>query len=344
MISEKTICELLSCLLPSGRLNRCFESDAEVIHLNGAQCLFTTDEFSAEDLFRETNAYDLGWNIAAGALSDVFACGGHPLYYAHALTVDPRWDAEYLGRFGAGVRDVLNATQARFIGGDCGRSPVWRCTVSVIGRCDGPPVSRRGAAPGDSIYLSGKIGAGNLEAALRLRSDSNETGDESLHNRFVLRQRESAVMRKHASACIDTSDGVWAGLNALADLNRCGYVVADLPYLGAGLSVLKRAGLPKTLLFLGGCGEYELLFTIRKEREEAFRAEAQACGCGFFRLGEITPRERVLEEEKQRIDLESLRFQARDYDTPQECLTALTDWLGRTAASRKGGTPGSASK
>ena len=149
MISEKAICELFSSMLPSGRANDCFESDAEIISLNGApNGLFTTDEFSAEDLFRENDPYLLGWNIAAGAISDILACGGVPLYYAHALTVDPRWDADYLRGLGTGVRDVLQATGARFIGGDCGRFEVWRCTVSVIGWCEGAPVRRRGARPG----------------------------------------------------------------------------------------------------------------------------------------------------------------------------------------------------
>ena len=157
MISEKAICELFSSMLPSGRANDCFESDAEIISLNGTpNGLFTTDEFSAEDLFRENDPYLLGWNIAAGAISDILACGGVPLYYAHALTVDPRWDAAYLRGLGTGVRDVLKATGARFIGGDCGRSEVWRCTVSVIGWCEGAPVRRRGARPGDlDLFVRG---------------------------------------------------------------------------------------------------------------------------------------------------------------------------------------------
>ena len=53
MISEKTICDLFSSRLPSGRLNACFESDAEIIRFAGQTALFTTDEFSAEDMLRE---------------------------------------------------------------------------------------------------------------------------------------------------------------------------------------------------------------------------------------------------------------------------------------------------
>lgn len=330
MISEKAICELLSSMLPSGRANDCFESDAEIISLNGkSNCLFTTDEFSAEDLFGEDDPYLLGWNIAAGAISDILACGGAPLYYAHALTVDPRWDAEYLRGFGTGVGEVLKATGARFIGGDCGRSKVWRCTVSVIGSCEGAPVRRRGARPGDLIYMSGEIGAGNLAAALRLHGGRNSPISESIRTQFPVRLRESVLIRVFASCCIDTSDGVCAALNALADLNACGYAVANLPYLASGLGFCRSASLPRTLLFLGECGEYELLFTIQPDREEPFLIEARKLGCRFHRLGTITGTGRELVEDGRTIDLESWRGQARDFESPEQYLEALGSWLGR---------------
>ena len=336
MISEKAICELFSSMLPSGRANHCFESDAEIISLNGKpNCLFTTDEFSAEDLFRDNDPYLLGWNIAAGATSDILACGGAPLYYAHALTVDPRWDADYLRGLGAGVRDVLKTTGAVFIGGDCGRSVVWRCTVSLIGSCEGTPVRRRGARPGDLIYLSGEIGAGNLEAALRL-SGQNSQISESIKTQFPVRLRESTLVRDFASCCIDTSDGVCAALNALADLNDCGYAIENLPYLASGLDFCRRAALPRTLLFLGECGEYELLFTIRPDREEAFLIQARELGCRFHRLGTMAGTGRELLEDGRALDMESWRCQARDFGSPEQYLEALGGWLDRQEAVRGG--------
>ena len=338
MLSEHTICEMLSAMLPSGRLNDCFESDAEVITWNGAPSLFTTDEFSAEDLFRETDPYLLGWNIAAGAISDILACGGTPVYYAHALTVDKRWDQEFVRQFGGGVRDVLEATGARFIGGDCGRAEQWRCTVSVIGSCEGRPVLRRGAAPGDSVYLSGPIGAGNLEAALTLLkptgSKDGSISGASIKTPFPLRQKESALMRKHASACIDTSDGVCAALNTLADLNGCGYAVADLPYLSAGLRLCEQLLLPKTLLFLGEGGEYELLFTVKAENERRLHEETLGAGCVFHRLGSMTASGRTLREDDRVIDLEPLRMQARDYEHPRQYLESLLQRLAAQLGER----------
>jgi len=330
MIPERTICELLSSILPRGRVNGCFESDAEILRLNGREHLFTMDEFSAEDSFREDDPYALGWNIAAGAISDIFAAGGMPLYYAHALTVSPTWDTQYLTRFGHGVRDVLRKTETGFLGGDCGRSELWRCTVAVIGSCLGPPVRRRGAEPGDDIYISGPVGAGNLEAALRLPAGRAGPWAGSVKIRFPVRRRESVLMTRHASACIDTSDGVWAALNTLADLNKCGFAVGDLPYVGQGLQFCQAAGVPKILLFLGECGEYELLFTVRPNQRHAFLSEAQHSGCAFHRLGEMTRTGRSVNEDGRIVNLEGLHIEARDYETPQRYLEALMCLVGES--------------
>ena len=153
-------------LLPQKRLNRCNESDCEIIILGGKRFLYTTDEFSAEDRFCERDPRLLGWNIAAGAISDIYACGGAPIYYAHSLTVAKTWDTAFVEGFGRGVADALRKSGALFIGGDCGQAQAWRCCVSVIGACKGAPMTRVGARPGHGIYLSGRIGAGNVQAAL----------------------------------------------------------------------------------------------------------------------------------------------------------------------------------
>ncbi len=248
---------------------------------------------------------------------------------------------------------------------------VRRCTASVIGTCEQAPVLRRGAAVGELIYLSGRIGAGNLEAALRenfgqpnttpqLIADRSapvpgrsrpgtETGcgtsqhagedqarcargrahSDLAENAFAVRLCESALMRRYATACIDTSDGVWSALDTIANLNACGYAVADLPYLEAGRQFCARAGLPASILFFGQCGEYELLFTIKPEQEPAFLDDAQKSGLEFHRLGELTPSGRVLRENDREVDLASLDLQARDFTGPKEYLAELLIWLGK---------------
>jgi thiamine-monophosphate kinase len=329
MVSEKKICQLFSSLLPRGRVNDCFESDSEIFVLNGTQYLFTTDEFCAEDLFREEDPFLLGWNIAAGAISDIFACGGRPLFYAHSLTVSEAWDAEFLESFGRGVGAVLEKTGAGFLGCDCGRSPLWRCTASVIGSCDGSPIRRCGARSGDLVYVTGPLGAGNLEAALRLYHRKLPP-DAPAVVQFPLRYKESCLVRRFASACMDTSDGLWASLNTLAELNHCGYAVADIPRVPAATALCASLGFPPLLLLFGECGEYELLFTVHPEHQSELEAEAGANGCSLYRLGEMTASGRSLQDGDRVLNLDNFNLQARDFEDPYSYLTVLAKQLGLT--------------
>ena len=129
MPGEKAVIDIMDRLLPQGRQSRCNESDCEIIGLGDRQYLFTTDEFSAEDRFIESDPRTLGWNIAVGAISDIYACGGRPLFFAHALTVANTWDEQFITGLGRGIADALLESGALFIGGDCGQAQQWRCTA-----------------------------------------------------------------------------------------------------------------------------------------------------------------------------------------------------------------------
>jgi len=343
MPSEKEIIEIMDRLLPQRRLNRCNESDCEIIVLGGKRFLYTTDEFSAEDRFCELDPRQLGWNVAAGAISDIYACGGVPIYYAHSLTVAKTWDTAFVDGFGRGVAKALRKSGALFIGGDCGQAQAWRCCVSVIGACKGAPMTRVGARSGHGIYLSGRIGAGNVQAAL----DVIPLGELSVRQfsgmRFPLRGKEALLIRRYASSCIDTSDGVWKAISIIADINGCGYAIDALPYHPAGALLAKAASLTQIMLFLGECGEYELLFTVPAEREREFTKETHKNGMRFYRLGVITECGRTATDGKDTIDLRFLKTEARGFDSTRQYLKALTDWVLRqkppNPAFRADGSP-----
>ena len=82
--------------------------------------LFTTDEFSDEDLFRTDNPYRLGYNLAAATISDVLAVGGTPYAYSHAVKASSSWTSEYVTQLAQGIGAVLKTCGIGSIGGDIG--------------------------------------------------------------------------------------------------------------------------------------------------------------------------------------------------------------------------------
>jgi len=334
MNKEKELIKLIASVMPRTRaqLNKLYESDSEIIRYKNNNFLFTIDEFSQEDMLAERDPNILGWNLAVGGISDILATGGKPLFYAHSLVINRKWTKDYIKLFCQGVAAVLKKSKIFFIGGDFGKSEVWRYTVVVIGKPITKPILRTKAAIGDLIYLSGKVGTGNLEAVLTLHSDKKELEKigKSVRNRFRLRIKEAVLINRYATSCIDTSDGVFHALNTLAEMSNKGYATKNLPYIRSGLLVTKLLAIPKTILFLGECGEYELLFTIKKEDENKFLFRARKQNLRFFKIGQITkPGIKTLSEDHRRIDLNGFNIRARSYQEINVYLKKLVNFLKR---------------
>jgi len=69
--------------------------------------------------------------VAAGAISDISACDGVPLFYGHSMVVSKAWDDVYIKKFSQGVADVLKETETAFIGGDLGKRVSIEAGVSM---------------------------------------------------------------------------------------------------------------------------------------------------------------------------------------------------------------------
>lgn len=334
MSKEREMIEVIHKHMPrsESQLNNIFEADSEIINFHGKSLLYTIDEFSEEDLFRDEDPYVLGWNMATGSISDILATGGKPKFYAHSLVIQDSWTKDFVEELALGIAEVLTEVGAAFIGGDFGSSKTWRYTGSVIGDLEGLPLLRSGAKVGDGIFITGPIGRGNVEAAIVLYSQNRLVKNLSRRwkNAFPLRNKEAEIIKRHSYCCIDTSDGVFNALNAISELSKTGFVVSNLPYVNSGLLLAKALNVPKEILFLGECGEYELLFTLCKEAEEEFINEAQQQKLTFHKIGEVKESgNKLLRERGRTIDLQRYDLSARDYADPKDYLRTVVNFLKR---------------
>lgn len=332
-LTEKELIEIFLAQLPVSKhmQNRFFESDAEVLTggMDG-KLLFTTDEFSDEDHFRTDDPYRLGHNLAVATVSDILAVGGTPYAYAHTVKVSSEWDRRYVAQLAKGIAEVLAACGIGSIGGDIGvANGQWGYTGICMGTSH-KPLSRLGAAPGHKIYMTGKVGAGNIEAALSLYGQKPMVGAVArlVKNHFPLRLHESKLIGHWASCCIDTSDGVFAAINTLAALNGVGYRVARLPYHDAVNALCSLLRVPREILFLGECGEYELLFAVPPARDASFLDAAKAADLKFSLIGEfIGSPERELDVDGKAWDLRKYNFSAREFASTSDYLEKLIELL-----------------
>jgi thiamine-monophosphate kinase len=250
--------------------------------------LAAIDTLVAERHFRLrwSEPEDVGWKALAVNLSDLAAMGGEPTAALAAVTLPP--DSPGLAdRLATGLLDAAETHGCPLVGGDTTSGPVLVLTVAVLGRVpDGePPVLRRGARPGDGIYLTGSIGAaaGALDA---LEADRPPAADHAraLHRPRPRLAEGQAAARGGASSMIDLSDGLAADLGHLLDASTVGAEVeGEAIPLAAGVA-LDRA--------LGGGDDYELCFTAPDDR-----IAVPFVSAGLHppvRIGTITDTDRVL--------------------------------------------------
>jgi thiamine-monophosphate kinase len=132
------------------------------------------------------------------------------------------------------------------VGGDLARGTQLVVAVSITGSVDGQPVLRSGASPGDTLFVTGPLGAS--AAAWR---DLRAGGAGTAHRRPRARLAEGAAARRAgATAMIDLSDGLGLDLRRLADASGVGVVVDAVP--AAPGATGDDA--------IGGGEDYELLF------------------------------------------------------------------------------------
>lgn len=209
-----------------------------------------------------TGLDDLGWRAMAGAVSDIAAMGGRP---AHAMvTVAGPADTDLLTLY-SGLADAAEQYRCPIVGGDLTNAGSLVVTVAVIGHCDGPPVSRAGAKPGDAIWVTGVLGAAaaglrmyQARAAARLDDPppfelpnlaefpdlaefpnlaewANLDGDQRAallraHARPRARiQAGEAARKAGATAMIDVSDGLTADLGHIAHRSGVGLRLDVVP-------------------------------------------------------------------------------------------------------------------
>ena len=241
----------------------------------------------------ELDAVDVGWRALAVNLSDLAAMGAKPAWALLALTL-PRLDEameDWLEGFAHGFGALAKQHGVALVGGDTTRGPLT-ITVQLAGFVPaGLALQRRGARPGDLVYVTGWPGdaAAGLELLQGKRTLASRADRSTLEGRFRRPEPRVAVgqkLRGLASACIDVSDGLAQDLGRLAAASGVGARVrlGELPRSRALHALTDEAD--ATRLVLGGGDDYELLFTLPPVRAEMLRATLAGtvpCHC----IGEI---------------------------------------------------------
>jgi thiamine-monophosphate kinase len=232
-------------------LARGIEHDAAQL---GGGLVVTQDALVEDVHFRLdwTTHRELGFKAAAVNLSDLAASGATPRALLVTLGAAGETELEEILELYAG----LNEPGVPVVGGDTTRADRLYLSVTALGHSERVP-GRSGAAPGDSLVVTGPLGAAG--AAFR----------HEQHARPPLRLEEGRRLARVAHAMIDVSDGLAVDAGHLAARSGCRIEIdlADVPLapgatvddLGFGEDYELLAAIPDPLGFpvIGRCEEGE---------------------------------------------------------------------------------------
>jgi thiamine-monophosphate kinase len=230
----------------------------------------------------------IGHKALAVNLSDLAAMGAEPAWATLALTL-PESDGAWLERFSRGFLELAERYRLQLIGGDLSRGPL-SITVEAHGFVvPGKAMRRRGARPGDLVCVTGSLGDAGL--ALEL----GEQAPARLRRRLEYPEPRIAaglVLREHASAAIDVSDGLLADLAHLLEPDGLGAALQidalpRSPEFTAALPAGPRGDALSLDLPLSGGDDYELCFCLPQGLQAPVAALLGAVSCALTPVGVI---------------------------------------------------------
>lgn len=207
-----------------------------------------------------TPAGDIGYRALAVNLSDIAAMGARPRWMTLALTLWDK-DEDWVREFADGLYTAADEHDVALVGGDTTQGDAVVVSLNVTGEVPaGNAVLRRGAQPGDRIFVTGTLG--DAAAGLRLLREGVE--DDPLVQRFrrpAARIAAGLMLPGRAHASIDLSDGFVADLRKLLDASNCGAEIA-IENLPLSAALVERFDADSAVGFaLTGGDDYELCFT-----------------------------------------------------------------------------------
>ena len=226
--------------------------DCAVLAATSPALLVTTDMLleGSHFVLAEAGPRRVGRKAMAVNLSDIAAMGGRPSTAFVSVGL-PRGHAETIAEhLYLGMREMADQFDTAIAGGDTNS---WTgglvISVTLLGE-PGPqgPILRKGAKPGDWLFVTGPLGGSIL----------------GKHLDFTPRVREALQLQQHAKvhAMIDISDGLSADVYHLCEESGCGAVLfaTNIPISDAarqlhdGKTPLEHA--------LGDGEDFELAFAV----------------------------------------------------------------------------------
>lgn len=282
-------------LPPSEHVSLSFGDDAAALVPSSGHMLLISTDALVEGIHFDLDYFrpeDLGWKALAVNLSDIAAMGGRPLGFTTSLAFPKETPPSFVTRVYRGMLKLAELSGSDLLGGDLCASPAHVfLDVTILGEVKPEQVrTRKNARPGDSVFVTGELGASAIGLELLRRLPRRARYYRHLAGRHLRPMPRSRIgcwlsATGCASALIDLSDGLSTDLHHLCQASRVGAVIdADrIPLPAISPKVGSWVERPLLDYGLNGGEDYELLFTVPPGRRNQVPRRLE--GLGIHEIG-----------------------------------------------------------
>ena len=283
-----------------------------MLDLGGGRALVVTTDFFTPVV---DEPYDFGAIAAANALSDVWAMGAEPALALNLVAFPPQLSAATLAEVLRGGAEVVRSAGAVIAGGHSIQDKEPKYGLCVVGFGEtGRLLTKRGARPGDRLWLTKPLGTGTITTALKRGIATDEEAAAAVAsmkrlNRGAARAARAAGARSatdvtgfglagHALEMAEAS-GVrfrfeWSALPFLPGAAR---LAAEMVFPGGAFNNLEHFGGRvvrsralsdgEAMLLCDPQTSGGLLVAVPPAGEAAFEGSLESEGSSGWRVGEV---------------------------------------------------------
>lgn len=243
--------------------------DAAVVDNGDRNVVISADTVTFGRHFPEGMTYEqFGWTAAAVNFSDIAAMGARPTSLLAALNLPEDLEDSALYDIMSGMDQCAEFCDTWVVGGDTklgGSSITGVATGSLDGR---KPLLRSGAKPGDIVAVTGSLGS--AAAGFFGMGKGMDVPDSVFSLMVPVPRVEEGIKLSKSGAvtsCMDLSDGLAVAARSICGASGVGMDVQEefLPVGDDVDRVAEALGMDRRDLVLYWGGDYELMFTFRKD-------------------------------------------------------------------------------
>ena len=252
--------------------------DAAVVDMpRGDRLVVSTDASIENRHFKSAwlTPREIGYRAVTAALSDLAAMAAHPIAVLWAVNLPQRW-RPMLPELTAGAGEAAQRVGAKVVGGNLAATEELSIVTTVIGSTF-RPLERKGANPGDKLYVTGSLGGPGLALTAWMEGKTPAPAHRERFARPAARLMEARWLATHgATAGMDLSDGLAGDVRHLS--------AASAVSLTIHLDRLPRVDGASAFVAAWSGEEYELLVTAPSIDTVEFAARF---GIPLTEIGEV---------------------------------------------------------